>query len=107
MPCRSFRCPAVRVLRPSPFLKHVSGRPGAPKPMGVSAGSPSSRGGSRRFRKSRRSRKTAHFGRASPAGPQLATPAVSPLKPSSSTPISLADCYQNHPHESPKTLFSL
>ena len=52
MPCRSFRCPAVWVLRPSPFLNNVSGRPGAPKPMGVSAGSPSSRGWSRRFRQS-------------------------------------------------------
>jgi hypothetical protein len=42
MQCRSFRCPTVRVLRPSPFLKNVSGRPGAPKPMGVSADSQSS-----------------------------------------------------------------
>jgi hypothetical protein len=47
--------------------------------------------------------KTAHFGRASPAGTRLAKPAVSPMKTSCSTPISLADSYQNHPHESPKT----
>jgi hypothetical protein len=32
MQCRSFRCPAVGVLRPAPFLKNVTGRPGAPKP---------------------------------------------------------------------------
>ena len=35
MQCRSFRCPAVWVVRPSAFLKNVTRRPGAPKPMGV------------------------------------------------------------------------
>ena len=81
MQCRSFRCPAVGVLRPSPFLKNVSGRPGAPKPMGVSAGSPSSTGWSKRFRKSRRSRKTAHFGRASLAGTGSPSPLFLLRKP--------------------------
>jgi hypothetical protein len=100
MQCCSFRCPAVWVLRPSPFLNNVSGRPGAPKPMGVSAGSPRLRaagrgvsanpGGAEKLRISQEPVRPA---------PGSTSPAVSPLKTKCSTPISLADCYQNHPHE--------
>ena len=81
MQCRSFRCPAVWVLRPSPFLKNVSGRPGAPKPMGMSASSPSSRGWSRRFRKSGGVENCA-FRKSQSGRHPLAKPPVSPLKTS-------------------------
>ena len=103
MQCRSFRCPAVWVLRPSPFLKNVSGRPGAPKPNGRERRFPVFARLVAAFPEIPEESKTAHFGSASPAGTRLAKPPVSPLKTSCSTLISLADCYQNHPHESTKT----
>ena len=62
--------------------KNVTRRPGAPKPMGVSADAPSSHGWSRRISEAP--------GRPAPGS---LSPAV-PLKTSCSTPISLADCYK-------------